>query len=305
MAQLIKLQDFVSRYESDMFKYPSQFIRLKQQRWRHLKNAHHNQTLVHPENDQSSLKDWGIDDDKKGWQDRVFRLFKKTKEVEEKSPEPFTGTLHEVKSMFLEELFLHQLKWASSTMLEKSYGVNTYKRDSQLQFWLRDLPDNYFVMYKPVIQLNQSVVELDTIIIGPTDIYCVTMIEGEHGAVYETTDASFWMENGKEELKRQNPIQSLQRMEKVLKTICPEKERQMSIKKIVYCPSGFIEASESISFAQYVDLRNEKEWLKKMQSNSTPLKYSQLKVAERLLSQCQTTSVYRSEWESETKEKTK
>lgn len=33
MAQLIKLSDYVSRYELDLTKYSNQFARLKQQRW--------------------------------------------------------------------------------------------------------------------------------------------------------------------------------------------------------------------------------------------------------------------------------
>ena len=39
MAQLIKLQDYVSRYESDLSRYPSQFVRIKKQQWEKLKSA--------------------------------------------------------------------------------------------------------------------------------------------------------------------------------------------------------------------------------------------------------------------------
>ena len=37
MAQLLKLQDYVSRYESDLSRYPSQYVRLKKQQWEKLK----------------------------------------------------------------------------------------------------------------------------------------------------------------------------------------------------------------------------------------------------------------------------
>ena len=40
MAQLIKLQDYVSRYEQDIYRYPSQFIKLKNQQWDKLKAAY-------------------------------------------------------------------------------------------------------------------------------------------------------------------------------------------------------------------------------------------------------------------------
>lgn len=33
MAQIIKLFDYISRYELDAYRYPSQFIRLKKQQW--------------------------------------------------------------------------------------------------------------------------------------------------------------------------------------------------------------------------------------------------------------------------------
>lgn len=34
MAQLVKLIDYVTRYEVQPFHYPSQYIRLKQENWR-------------------------------------------------------------------------------------------------------------------------------------------------------------------------------------------------------------------------------------------------------------------------------
>jgi hypothetical protein len=37
MAQLIKLLDYVSRYETDLYRYPSQFVRLKKQQWEKMK----------------------------------------------------------------------------------------------------------------------------------------------------------------------------------------------------------------------------------------------------------------------------
>src|SRR5690625_2870701 len=36
MAQLIKLYDYISRYESNPFHYPTQYIQLKRENWRKL-----------------------------------------------------------------------------------------------------------------------------------------------------------------------------------------------------------------------------------------------------------------------------
>lgn len=36
MGQLIKLENYISRYQQDIFHYPSQFSRLKQENWKSL-----------------------------------------------------------------------------------------------------------------------------------------------------------------------------------------------------------------------------------------------------------------------------
>ncbi|WP_054753276.1 hypothetical protein [Piscibacillus salipiscarius] len=36
MGQLVKLQDYISRYETDIYKYPGQFIRLKKDQYERL-----------------------------------------------------------------------------------------------------------------------------------------------------------------------------------------------------------------------------------------------------------------------------
>lgn len=37
MAQLVKLQDYISRYQINLKRYPSQFVRLKQIQWERMK----------------------------------------------------------------------------------------------------------------------------------------------------------------------------------------------------------------------------------------------------------------------------
>ena len=38
MAQLVKIQDYISRYQIDLARYPTQFIRLKQNQWERVKH---------------------------------------------------------------------------------------------------------------------------------------------------------------------------------------------------------------------------------------------------------------------------
>ena len=37
MAQLVKLQDYISRYQIDLARYPTQFVRLKKNQWGRIK----------------------------------------------------------------------------------------------------------------------------------------------------------------------------------------------------------------------------------------------------------------------------
>mgnify|MGYP005609875703 CR=1 FL=1 len=39
MGQLIKLQDYVSRYEQDIYHYPTQYVYLKKQQWEKVNEA--------------------------------------------------------------------------------------------------------------------------------------------------------------------------------------------------------------------------------------------------------------------------
>ena len=38
MAQLVKLQDYTSRYQIDLARYPTQFVRLKKNQWDRVKH---------------------------------------------------------------------------------------------------------------------------------------------------------------------------------------------------------------------------------------------------------------------------
>jgi len=37
LAQLVKLHDYISRYEADLTRYPTQFVRLKKNQWKRMK----------------------------------------------------------------------------------------------------------------------------------------------------------------------------------------------------------------------------------------------------------------------------
>jgi hypothetical protein len=78
MAQLIKMQDYISRYEQDIYRYPTQFARLKKQQWDKLKAAYNAGELdrlysEHTESETQVKFDLPQEDSK--------RLFKKVKGI--------------------------------------------------------------------------------------------------------------------------------------------------------------------------------------------------------------------------------
>ena len=141
MAQLIKLQDYVSRYEQNIILYPSRFVRLKKQKWQGLKKAFEikDKNLFYPENPID--EEWIME--KPSFLDRVKKTIWQRSKLEEKELENVSEkekmteedelnfdydsekyshpkNLEELKQQFLNQLFEFQLKWASSTLTEMS-----------------------------------------------------------------------------------------------------------------------------------------------------------------------------------------
>ncbi len=184
MAQLVKLQDYISRYQIDLARYPTQFVRLKKNQWERIK------------------RQWELGEDISEWQHvdneaeaeayeekERFSFIKKlfagrqkeaTEDVEEVEisnelvsdediiPEEETTltfepkivyapqSIHELKRMFIDQFFHFQMKWASSTLREKSYVDPRFMRDSLLRMLLQTLPDNYLLFYYPILQIRKA-----------------------------------------------------------------------------------------------------------------------------------------------------
>lgn len=78
MAQIIKIQDYISRYEQDPHHYINQFIRLKKQRWDELKKASKEQ--VQKQADQATEQAPEQEEEKR----KKFSLKRKQKEADMK-----------------------------------------------------------------------------------------------------------------------------------------------------------------------------------------------------------------------------
>jgi hypothetical protein len=332
MAQLVKIQDYISRYEIDLARYPTQFIRLKQNQWDRVK--HQWQTGEVIEQWQHIEEEDNQEERKTSIFQRLFP-FKKDKEfaVEEiedieqvnisnewSSEEMITEedttlffepnmvytpkTMEELKKMFIDQFFHFQMKWASSTLRERSYVDPKYMRDTFLRAMLQTLPDNYLIFYYPIIRVKKAPIELDVIIMTPTDCLCITMLEQDEHAVYVANSERFWVKKvGKTEKKVLSPLIQLNRMEKVVEQLFVQNGVEMPIRKILLTRNGYIDYPGNMYGLQFVDKRKFPDWMQQLKRSVSPMKHMQIRAAQTLLNNVQTTSFHRDIWNTDTEKK--
>ncbi|MBU8879786.1 NERD domain-containing protein [Bacillus sp. FJAT-29790] len=327
MGQLIKLQDYVSRYEQNIYLYPSRYVRLKKQQWGKLEIAWENNDDSFFESGfqtQAETLDW-LEDEKQPLMQKLKGFLKLgKKEIEDEAPfftseqensedeessegasfdfeTSFTyrpDTKEDLKQQFLDKLFHFQMKWASSTLTEKSFVDRSFYYDEQLKYFLQRFPDTYLILYSPIFLLKKAPVEVDTIIISPTGIWCVSFLEEEDLAVFIGANERFWIKRGKgEEKKILNPLLALNRTEKIVRQIFQMNDIDLPIHKVVLCRNGYIDYPSVPFDVDLIERRNYEEWFNQMRNLRSPLKHTQLKGAQALLQFCQTTSIRRLEWE--------
>lgn len=312
MAQLVKLADYISRYQVDLNKYPTQYIRLKKLQWQRLKRRWE-------AGDQFQLEpDLPFEEEIVGQPKRLNRLFKwirraeggddenyEEKERVETREEDESGlfepqiryrptTLKELRILFLEQLYQFQLKWASSTVMEKSHIETKFQRDALLRQLTTQLPDTYFLLYHPVLKIKNAPVELDILLITPTDTLCITVIEREEHAAFIGGQERFWLKkSGNTESKVLNPLLSLNRMESIIQQLYRASGTEMPIKKVVLSRNGYIDYPGSLFGVEFIDRRNFTQWFEQLQTSPFPMKHIQFKAVQSLLESAQTTSFHR------------
>jgi hypothetical protein len=316
LAQLIKLYDYISRYELDAYRYPSQFIRLKRQQWDKVLSAWENNAF------HSLMKAGQAPSEKQESSQVKKNLFKKFrnkishKEIVEASViQPLINeavladeelqfqfttipkTVDDLKHLFLDYIFRFQVRWASSTLREKSTVDKAVYRDRLLRYFIQRLPDHYLLLYRPVFQLKNAPVELDLLLIGTTEIYCITLVEEQDETVFTGSKERFWIaRKGDHKRKLLNPLISLNRTGTVVQKLISAGNVDLPVKKLMISRNGYID----YPFAPYditiLDKRNYDDWFQRLRTSSAPLKHIQLKAAQVLLSHCLINSFYRKEW---------
>lgn len=324
MGQLIKLQNYTSRYEQNIFHYPSRFVMLKKQQWdrwqREWDQSKELVILTKPPQIQTE----GEEEEKKQHligKIKTFFLRKREKGLniedefippphhQEEDAEEFTEyppffqrpeSVTDLKQLFLNHLFNFQIKWATSTLTEKSLLNKRYLFDERLKYFLQRFPDTYLVMYRPIFSLKKASVEVECVLISPTDIWCITFIEDQDQSVFIGSKERFWeVRNRKKVKKVLNPLISLNRTEKIVKKILQLNGLEFPIQKVLLSRNGYIDYPLLPFGVKLIDKSKYEEWFQSMRSLRIPLKSTQLKAAKALLDFCQTKSIKRQEWEDQ------
>lgn len=301
MAQLIKLNDYISRYEWNIYRYPTQYIRLKQDNWKKL----HDMWSDQKENGVEELDADASNDEPLSFfsklKTRIKRDIQAEKVEELKSDqEILPSTETGLKSYFLDKLYPFQLKWATSTVTDVSFVSPGYYDDPLLKFFLQRFQDIYLVMYNPVFQIKKAVIDGPIIVISPIGVEIIALLEMEPDQSIIADGERTWVIRGDSgDRTIINPLISLKRTEQIVKNILSVENIEFPIQKTVISRTNPIMFSVEPYSTNLIDTFSFEKWFQNKRKLLSPLKNQQLKVAEMLLKYCATTSVKRPEWEDD------
>nr|WP_164217351.1 NERD domain-containing protein [Virgibacillus sp. YIM 98842] len=301
MAQLIKLQDYISRYEWDVYRYPSQYIRLKKDQWNKLysiwENPENEMEFIESKNEQQSALS------------RIKSMFsKKDNHIretgeEQEEQEILPETEQELKQYFLDKLLPFQLKWATSTVTDTSFIDTSYYADPVLKYFLQRFPDTYLIMYYPIFSIKNAPVDGEIVIISPIGVEIIYLLEAEEGASIMAGNERTWLiETSQNQRKILNPSIALKRTEKIIQSILHAEQHDFPIKKTILSRVNPIVFAREPYQTKVIGRQQYETWFQEKRQLDSPLKSYQLKTAEALLKFCRTTSVKRPEWEEDTDE---
>lgn len=294
MAQLIKLQNYITRYEWDIYRYPSQFIRMKQDNWNRILHLWSNHEPL-----TGNVEEEDIPKESK-WKTLLKRKVQDEPVVEGEKETAIPKSEEELKHYFLEHLLPFQMKWATSTISNVSFVDKKYYSDMTLQYFLKRFPDTYLLMYYPIFELRNAPIEAEIILISPVGIEVIYLLEDHLDTVITASDDRSWThEYDNKQTKRLSPMFALKRSEKIIKGILEKHDINFPIEKIVLSRTNVINYLSEPYQTRVVGKQEYEKWFQEKRSLISPLKGSQLKAAEALLKHCQSSYVKRPEWEED------
>ncbi|WP_042146471.1 hypothetical protein [Paucisalibacillus sp. EB02] len=294
MAQLIKLQNYITRYEWDIYRYPSQYIRLKQDNWNRIHYLWSNhEPLTGPVAKEEAPKE-------SRWKSLFGRKHLEKPDVEVEKEVVIPKTEDDLKRYFLEHLLPFQFKWATSTISNVSFVDKKYYSDKTLQYFLKRFPDTYLLMYYPIFELRNAPIEGEIILISPLGIEVIYLLEDNPDTVITASDDRSWVyEKDNKQTKRLSPMFALKRSERILKGILEKHDINFPIEKIVLSRTNIINFLSEPYKTRIVGKQDYEKWFQEKRSLVSPLKGNQLKAAEAILKHCQSHYVKRPEWEED------
>lgn len=299
MAQLIKLRDYISRYEVNPYHYPTQFIRLKRENWEKLLLLWEKENEAQRKAEMEEKLRREQEKERFRWQN----LFQRNTKAED--PVIFKRNLPKSKDnlrkYFLNRLFPFQLKWATSTLTQVSFTDKKYYFDEQLKFLLQHFPDIYLIMYYPIVNVKKAPVDMDIIMISPVEIEIISIIKEEPNTIVIVDDERTWTVNYNNDTSKKiiSPIISLKRTEQIVRSILKKHDLSYTIKKTVLSEDAHLVYAQEPYNVSLVGASDFQRWYEQKRDLTGSLKGMQLKVAEALLEHCLTTSVRRPEWEND------
>lgn len=301
MAQLIKLRDYISRYETNPFHYPTQFIRLKQENWRSLLN------IWLEENEEQKRAEEVFQQEAKQSKGRFrWNPFKQQKSRVE-DPVFFKRNLpkskDQLRKYFLNQLYPFQLKWATSTLTQVSYTERDYYFDQNLKFFLQHFPDIYLIMYYPIFNIKKAPIDVEIIMISPVEIEIISIVDANQGETITVTDERTWLIESEQRKETMiSPTIGLKRTEHIIGSILQAYGLSYSIRKTILSRDAhFIYITEPYNIS-LVGPDKYNDWYDQKRNLSGSLKGLQLKVMEALLEHSLSHSVRRPEWERDDEE---
>ncbi|MDY0408734.1 NERD domain-containing protein [Paracerasibacillus soli] len=230
MAQLIKMYNYISRYEWNIYRYPSQFIRMKKEHWDKVynlwsleKQSYTNEVDAEEEMENTRFfSKW-----------KLFSRKNETQDFEEESKTELPETLSDLKRYFLDKLLPTQIKWASSTISYVSFVKQTIYQHELLQYFLQRFPDTYLLMYYPVFSIKNVPVDGEIILISPIGIEVIYILE-EDNATFVASDERSWVKvKDNKESKFLSPMVSLKRTEHMISSIFKQGKIDFPIHKVI------------------------------------------------------------------------
>lgn len=294
MAQLIKLKDYISRYEWNAYRYPSQYVRLKQENWEKLYQLWLERERIIEEESADKKKTSGFS--------KLKSFMKQDDEPEDviTTADILPTTEMELKQYFLNKLLPFQMRWATSTVTDVSFTDKDYRYDDTLKYFLQRFPDIYLLMYYPIFNINNAPVDGEIILISPIGIEIIYLLEDSEDATIMAGDDRTWkVEKGNREETIISPLISLKRTEHIIKRILHTEQLEFPIRKLVLSRTNNIVFSSEPYQTKIIGKFQYDKWFTEKRSLRSSLKGDQLKAIEALLKYCLTTSIKRPEWEEE------